>query len=172
MKRFFKWLGYLLLFILFIALFLPKRQLYYKAEEELYRYGVVISDEQIEEGPFSLGLSNGDLYMKGILVGNFEEVDLYPDLLFNGVLVRGFRRNRSISLIPDLTIERLLLFYTPFYPLKLLIRGEGSFGTVEGWIDLRERKGEIDLFGEPKGLKNFLRLKKIEEGHYRYEFTL
>jgi len=172
LKPFVKWIGSFFLLLLLVALFLPKRELYYKGEELLYQRGIVISDEQVRERALALELLDGKLYLKGILIGDFNQIQIYPDILFNLVTIQGFKRNKSIALIPDIAIERLLLFYTPFYPIKVFLKGEGSFGRLDGWIDLVERRGEIDLFGNPKGLGSLLKLKKIEEGHYRYEFTL
>ena len=171
MKKVFGWIGYALLFVLLVALFLPKKELYFGAERLLQKHLVVVSDEKLQENPIALVVKDGNLYVKGLLVGSFQKLSFYPDLLFNAVRLENFHKSRSISMIPDISIDSLDLFYTPFYPIKLFIKGEGSFGKVKGSVNLWHKKGIVDLFGKPGNLGKFVKLKKIEEGHYRYEFS-
>ena len=171
MKKVFGWIGYVLLFVLLVALFLPKKELYFGAERLLQKHRIIVSDEKIQENPIALVVTDGNFYVKGLLVGSFQKLSFYPDLLFNTVRLEHFHKNRSISIIPNISIDSLDLFYTPLYPIKLFIQGEGSFGKVEGSVDLWHKKGVVELFGEPKNLGKFVKLKKIKEGHYRYEFS-
>lgn len=170
MKRVVKWIGYFVLFLLFVAIFLPKKELYYQIEHLLQKDQIVISNEKLGDRLLWLDVKDGDLYIKDIFVGSFEKMVLYPDIFINGVYLRGFHTNRSISLFPKITIEKLDLFYTPFYPIKVFINGKTSFGKVSGWVNIQTKQGEIDIFGEPKELKKFVKLTKVKEGHYRYAF--
>jgi hypothetical protein len=64
-------------------------------------------------------------------------------------------------------IQKLYLFYTPFYPIKMLIYGNSSFGKIKGEINLKTKKGFIDIYS-PTPI-HFM--KKIAQGQYRYEFN-
>lgn len=163
---------YFLLFILFFVVFMPKKYLYFEMEHILKDAAqTIISKEKIKEGPLALRVEEGQVFVKDIDVGDFKSVDIYPDILFNALILKGFSTNKDISLIPHISIENLYLFYTPFYPVKLFIKGEGNFGRIEGYIALKDRVGVMDIYGEPKEIKKMMGLKRIDKGHYRYEFS-
>ncbi|NPA64459.1 MAG: hypothetical protein GXO16_05750 [Epsilonproteobacteria bacterium] len=162
MKTVGKWLLYLLLFILFFAIFMPKKYLYYAFEHEIGKQEVIISDERIEEGPLSLTLHQGTIFVKGAQAGEFDRIALYPDILYNLILIFNMRS----SLVPDLSIQEAKIFYTPFYPLKVFIKGQSSLGPITGEIDLKAKRGFVDILS-PKPIPF---MKSIEKGRYRYEF--
>jgi len=149
--------------------FAPKKLLYYKLEHLLYPQQIVISDERLKENPIALLAKDGSLYVKGVQAGIFDTLTFYPDIFINMIQLEGFHSNRSITLIPKIDIQKLRLFYTPFYPIKIFIQGDTTLGKITGSIDLLAKKGSIDLLGDqpPK----MFPLKKISEGRYRYEFS-
>ncbi|NPA63616.1 MAG: hypothetical protein GXO16_01455 [Epsilonproteobacteria bacterium] len=162
MKKIVKWLFYILLFVLFFAIFMPKRYLYYAFEHEIKKHDVIISDERIEEGALSLLLQEGTIYIKGAEAAKFEKTAIYPDILVNLVQIEKMR----FQLLPEVEIEKILVVYTPLYPVKAFIKGQSSFGPVEGAIDLKSRRGFIDILST----RPIPFMKSIEKGRYRYEF--
>ncbi|BCD63165.1 hypothetical protein NitYY0826_P06 (plasmid) [Nitratiruptor sp. YY08-26] len=169
MKKFGKALIYFILFILFFVAFAPKKLLYYKIEHLLAPQQIIISDETLKENPIAFLAKNGTLYVKDIEVGIFESLAIYPDIFFNMIDLKNFHSNKKISLIPAIDINRFRIFYTPFYPIKILLRGDSRIGKISGSIDLFAKKGFIDVF-TTKPIK-MLPLKKIKQGQYRYEFS-
>ena len=169
MKKIGKALIYFILFILFFVAFSPKTLLYYKIEHLLAPQQIVISDETLQETPVSVLAKKGLVYVKDIEVGGFDSLAIYPDIFFNLIDLGGFRSNKKVSLFPAIDIERLRIFYTPFYPIKIWIKGEGNIGKISGSIDLLAKKGFVDIF-TAKPIK-MLPLKKIKQGQYRYEFS-
>ncbi len=169
MKKIGKALIYFILFILFFVAFAPKKLLYYKIEHLLAPQQIVISDERLTENPIALLAKNGSIYIKDIEVGIFDSLAIYPDILFNMIDLRNFHSNKKISLLPAIDIDRLRIFYTPLYPIKILLRGDSSMGKLSGSIDLLAKKGFVDIF-TTKPIK-ILPLKKITQGQYRYEFS-
>ena len=132
---------------------------------------IVISDETVGDHLFWLSVEEGRLYVKDIPVGSFEKARLYPGILINALHLSNFKTDPSISFFPKTTIEKLDLFYSPLYPVKVFLRGNTSFGEIEGELNIKTKRGFIDIFGDPKELRRFLRLKKVKEGHYRYAFS-
>ena len=159
---------YFLLFILFFVVFMPKDYLYYKTEHILKDYGLIVSNEKVKDRFLSLSVKDGDIFIQGVKAGYVDVIDIYPDIVFNAVVIKGFKSNKNISLIPPIDLEELLFMYTPFYPFKVSIKANSSFGKMEGFIDLKDKKVVIDIFGEPK-TRGLIRLKKINKRHYRYE---
>jgi len=139
--------------------------LYYKLEHELKKEQIIVSDEKITEYPLSLELRNGTIFAKSVEAGSFEKIVVYPDIFVNVVLIRNLRSN--ISLLPKANIQKLIIFYTPLYPIKAFIKGESGFGPIEGEIDLKAKKGFIDILSQ----KPISFMKQVEKGRYRYEFS-
>jgi len=169
LKKLSLWLLYFVLFILFFVGFAPKKLLYYKLEHLLHPQQIIISDEHLEETPISLLAKNGTVYIKSIKSGMFDTLGFYPDIFLNMIELKNFHSNRSITLIPKVDIQTLRVFYTPFYPIKIFIKGNSSLGKITGSIDLLAKKGSVDLLSSHP--PRILPLKKISEGRYRYEFS-
>jgi len=147
-------------------MFAPKKLLYYKLEHILAKEQIIISDETVHDGLFALRLNNGNLFVKDIDIGNFEQTEIYPDIFFNLLAIKNFSSNKNISLLPNIKIFKLFVCYSPFYPIKVLIWGKSNFGNIKGEINLKTKKGFVDLFS-----KQSLPFKKVKEGQYRYEFS-
>ena len=141
---------------------MPKKYLYYAFEHEIKKQEIVISDEKIDEGPLSLTLRQGTIFVKGAQAGEFERISVYPDILYNLVLIHNMRS----SLVPNLGIQEAKIFYTPLYPLKAFIKGRSSFGPITGEIDIKAKRGFVEILST----KPIPFMKSIEKGRYRYEF--
>jgi len=157
---------YTLIFIVFLISFAPKRFFYYKLEHILSSKQIIISNEDINEETFWITISNGDVIIKDIPVGKFKSLKLYPDILINAIKLENFFFNKNLSILPSLRINRLYIYYSPFYPFKIVISGKSNIGLIKGSINLKQHRGVINIFSS-----HFLPLKKIGNGKYRYEFT-
>ena len=166
MKRVSIWLVYIVLFALFFLWFAPKKLLYYKLEHILHQQQIILSDETIYDNFFSFHVEDAKLFVKDIEVGQITKASLYPEFFINALIIKDFNTNKSISLLPKIEIRKLIFLYTPFYPIKIFIKGEASDGEIKGSIELMKRKGFIDIAS-----KKPLPLKKTKEGYYRYEFS-
>ena len=170
MKRFGKYLFYALLFLWFAIIFTPKDLLYYKGER-LVKDNVVISNEVVLDEWIRMIVESGEIFAKGIKVGSFSKVALYPELWVNVLEMEGFSLDKALPM--ELTIDRLFVVYTPFYPIKLFLKGEGSIGTLNGWIDLRKRQVRIDIASKKqldRMWQGIAKVEKVKEGLYRYEY--
>ena len=61
-----KGLLFLLVILLSLAIFAPKRELYYLLEEQLMQKDIIISNEEVHSGLLTLKLRHPELYIKGI----------------------------------------------------------------------------------------------------------
>ena len=77
--------------------------------------------------------------------------------------------NESLSTLAPKEINNLNAIYSVLDPLKIKLDGEGSFGILDGTVELVKRKVEI-LFPVPKDLKTIKKfLKKDKEKGWIYE---
>ncbi len=159
---------FIVLFVIWfgILLFMPKQELYYKLEQELAKEGIKINESQIEESLFSLTLKNADLYVKGIKIATVERVTLLTLLFYSKVELKELMLDDSLKHMAPQRIEDALLTYTLLSPVKLSIYAEGSFGTLKGDADLKERKVHLDFVEEKEIGVIKPMLKKGETGWY------
>jgi len=175
MKKLGKFFGYTLIFVLLLLFFLPKRSLYYEAEQQLQKEGVVLSGERPGDTGFGFAVTGGTLYFKDLQIAQLNEIRVTPWLLYNSISVAPFSLSPAMkSFLPE-SIDGVLVRYTVFDPLHIVIEAEGAFGTLSGTIGLADRRIGLELVPSkelrslrPFWLKEF---KPTKEGGYRYEST-
>ena len=172
MKKLLALLVYLLISVLFILFFLPKVNLYYKAEELLHTKSIVIAQERIEDSGFSFSLYDGKLYYGDLYVANFSAIHLRPFILYNALSVEAFTLSEDMQQFLPLEIEGITISYTPFNPLHVNLFAKGEFGELTGDVSLKEQKVNIDINASKMLRKQqpfWLRKLKKVEGKYHYE---
>lgn len=172
MRGFLKFIGYFIFVAVAIVVLAPKRHLYDFAQQEWVKQGVIVSGERAKDNPFSLELNGGDVYLKDVLSANFEQISLWPFLIFNQIKIKNLKTSKEIENIFAITIEKGKIDYLIFNPLKANIAASGDFGDAEGFIDFKERKIFISIVATQKFeavLKKFPQVKKEREGFYIYE---
>jgi len=161
---------YFLVILFSLAVFAPKRELYYLLEAYLMRQDIIIDNEEIRSGLFSLELRHPVLYVKGIRVADIEEVSLISLLFYTAATARGIKTDASFRRWVPEKIETVSLHYQVLNPVNIILKAKGSFGAVEGYISIRKRVLHLDLTEEKSiGILKSL-LKKGEKGWY-YETT-
>jgi len=148
----------------FIILLMPKQELYYKLEEMLQTKEIILNENQINESLFGLSLNNVNIYVKGIAMANIEDITLSTWLFYTKVEVRGIHIDDSLKSILPQEAKEATLMYTVFDPFSISLEAVGSFGAMEGSIDLNENKVHLD-FNESTNLEMLKpQLKKAEKG--------
>ena len=156
------------LFVLWFAIFMfmPKQELYYTLEKELLKQGVKINEKSIEEGLFSLTLSEVTLYAKGIQVATIEEVSFFSMLFYNSLSVNAVEVDDDFKSFVPQNIEKTIIVQQILAPTKAYITSMGSFGLAEGTVDLTAHKVRLDLI-DAKDIKTIKsQLKKGDKGWY------
>lgn len=150
------WLAFVIL--------MPKQELYYKLEETLLTQEIALNEEKIDEGFFGLSFKNVSVYVKGINVANIEEVNVFTVLFYSSIEVKGLRMDDSLKAMVPQETQKAILTHSVMAPFSVSVEALGSFGAMDGKIDLHERKVYLD-FNESKKLDMLKpQLKKSEKG--------
>jgi len=159
---------FIAVFIAWFALlvFMPKQEIYYKLEKELAKKEIKINEKSIEEGLFSLTLKQASVYVKGIKIATIEELTLFTLLFYTKVELDSFLLDDTLKAMAPQQTDKAILSHSVLSPLEASVSAEGSFGVIEGSVDLTERKLHID-FNETKEIETIKsQLKKDEKGWY------
>jgi len=149
-----------------LAVFAPKRELYYLLEEYLMRQDIIIDNERIESGLFALKLHHPELYVKGIKVADIDEVSLFSLLFYTVMSAGDIKVESSLQNWLPREIDRVSLRYQVLDPLHIRVKARGSFGAADGYISIRERVLHLDLTEEKSIAVLKPLLKKGEKGWY------
>ena len=163
--------GGFFLFIVLLWLFAPKQELYYLLEKSLKKSHIIISNETVKDTWIGLKIDHADIYVEGAKVATNQELNFMFLFLYAKVSLSNLIIDESLHTVAPKNMESLTATYSILNPLKVLLKGKGSVGELEGTIALKERKIEI-LFPKAKDLttiKKFLR-KDAKKGWY-YEKT-
>jgi len=165
---------YILTFIialyLGIILFMPKTNIYYKAEELLKKQGVIIDNEEIRSSIISLKLMHPIAYYQEVDFARASIIEFKPLLLVNIVEAENIELLNVAKKFLDITINKLRANHTILKPYYIKLHIVGNFGIGSGFVDLKKRLIHIDIV-EPKDINPIRKfLKKGKKGWY-YETT-
>lgn len=156
----------LLLAWFFLLAFMPKEELYYKLEETLAQNDIKINEKHMESGIFSLTLYEVDIYIKGIKLVTIEEIDFFTLLFYTSVDIDKLLLDDSLKSMAPTHIEMATLTHNVMAPTEIEMVGEGTFGSLEGIINLNENSVRVD-FNNSKGIEDFKpKLQEDEKGWY------
>jgi len=159
---------FITLFIAWFALlvFMPKQEIYYALEKELAKQEIEINEKSIEEGLFSLTLKQVSVYVKGIKIATIENLDFLTLLFYTKVELDSLLLDDSLKAMAPQQTDKALLSHTLLSPMSATIQANGTFGVIEGSVDLKEQKLHID-FVETKEIEMIRsQLKKDEKGWF------
>ena len=143
---------------------MPKREFYYKLEEALAKHEVILNEESIDEGLFSLNLQGVTVYVKGINIATIGEVKLATLLFYSCIELRSLEVDDSLKAMVPKTTQEATAVHSILSPMEVLVDASGSFGLMSGNIDLGERNIHLD-FNQSKGIEMLMpQLKKDEKG--------
>ena len=128
-----------------LLLFMPKAELYYTLEESLAQKEIKLNEKSIEEGLFSLTLKDVTIYVKGIALANVEELDFFTILFYSSLDVNNLQVDEALHAQVPATIKEASLTHNIFSPNTLSVDANGSFGLVEGEINMMPKKVRIDF---------------------------
>lgn len=163
-----KYLFYTCIFVISIAVFIPKLNLYYFIENQLSKESIVLNNEKISQNLFTVNINEIDVYLYD---KKYVKIEYLKSEIFgfkNSFQIEEFyffNKNKKI-------IDRLIINHNIFIPTTLEIQLEKSSNKIRGKIDLLSRK---ILFSEQPFLKSFentfreFKFSKIN-GAYFYEY--
>ncbi|HIP44140.1 MAG TPA: hypothetical protein EYG93_02235 [Sulfurospirillum arcachonense] len=128
-----------------VLFFMPKSELYYRAEKALAKQDIKLNEKSIEEGLFSLSVKKVTVYIKGIPLINIEELNVFTLLFYTSLSIEDLIVDEALhAKIPSHTKE-LHIKHQLFRPMTLTLDANGSFGEIVGNIDLAQRTIHIDF---------------------------
>lgn len=128
-----------------ILLFMPKAELYYTIEKSLAKQDIKLNEKSIEEGVFSLTLKDVTVYVKGIALANIEELDFFTMLFYSSLDVSNLKVDEALQAkVPAITKEATFT-HTILSPFTVSVDANGSFGAVEGTINIVNKDLRMDF---------------------------
>ncbi len=164
-------IGGFFLFILLLWLLAPKQELYYLLEKSLKKNHIIISNERLKDTWIGVKIDHADIYVEGAKVATNRELNFIFLFLYAKLSIEGLEMDDSLQSVAPKKIDNFTATYSILNPLKIILKGRGSVGEIDGTVALKERKIKI-LFPKPKDLstiKKFLR-RDAKKGWY-YEKT-
>ena len=150
-----------------LLLFMPKQELYFTLEKELVKQDIEINEKNIEEGLFSLNLIKPVIYVKGIKIASIEKINIFTLIFSTKMNVKSLILDDSLKSFAPEKIDVANISYSLFSPFKVNIEAKGSFGLIDGRIDLKGRNLRLDFTETTKEIEKIKsNLKKDEKGWY------
>jgi len=170
MQMVIKTLGAIVLVWLALLAFMPKEEMYFRAEQALASQGIEINEGQMDEHLFGMTIKDATIYVQGINVATVKDISLFTLLFYTRVEADDVRADASLAHMLPASVAHLVITHTLMHPETVYIEAEGSFGKVEGTLSLQTRKLHLDLVktGKIDTVQNLL--KHGEKGWY-YEST-
>jgi hypothetical protein len=127
-----------------LAAFVPKENIYYALEKKLSNSGVVLNENSIEESFVGLSLDGVDVLFGGSVMAHTQKVDVFFGIFYNKIeLTATAPASNMRNFIP--AIDKISAWYTPFYPTKVFLKGEGEVGSISGSYDIYSKKIYLEL---------------------------
>jgi len=160
--------GSILFVFLLVFVLMPKQELYYKLEHELAKEGIIIGNEKISEGWFTLKLEDASVYVKGIKVATIKEAEMFSLFFYTGVSLKEITLDHSLRSAVCEQMNEINLLHNVLNPFEVDVEADGDFGESSGVFSLNTQKLTMNFkeFGKLGTLKG--QLKKVEEG-WQYE---
>jgi len=169
MQMVIKFLGTLLVALVAVVVFAPKKELYYALEHQWKRSGIVISDETVTDGPNSLKIEHARLLYQGAPVATVDRAMLRTWLVFSTLEIEGIKPLPGMEKLLPLAIDKARAVHALWHPTVVTLELNGSFGQAEGSLDLLQRR--VWLKSPDAGKVDTLRpYLKNEEGSWIYEY--
>jgi len=162
-----KIIGSFFLLLIFLVIFAPKEQIYYLLEKKLSKEGIVISNEKFSDNLYGVTISDADIYFEGINIAKVQTIDLKILFLYDELKIESVKIDKGIQNILPKYIDNLSATYSIIKPNKIILKGAGSFGELEGYIDLNKIFIRITNPKDISSIRKFL--KKDKEGLYYEE---
>ncbi len=149
-----------------ILIFMPKQKIYYTLEHELLKQDIKINEKSIEEGIFSLKITDAKVYAKGIEIANIDEINFFTLLFYSNVTIYSIVIDDYLKSYTPGDIDKVITMHSVLSPFEAFLTISGDFGIAEGVIDMNNRDLRINItdIENVKNIKSML--KKDEEGWY------
>jgi len=137
---------YIVVFLISLALFLPKGDLLQLAQEQFLKNEGVALEAKIGENLTSTSLEGVKLSYKNGAVANIENGSIFSLLFFSSIGAENITlQGMAAGMLPK-NISEVKITHTIFSPMKIRFSSNGEFGSARGVIDLESRVVIGDLY--------------------------
>lgn len=164
---------YLTFFIGALIYFTPKISTYYFLEQKIKPFGIIISQEILNDTGFGLKIEDATLSVKGVDGAVVENIDINFFGLYNSLDIQNIKLSSMASSFVPLKIEDVNIKYSVVNPLFITGTSHGEFGEATLNINILKRTVQLKLIPSKIMKQRYRRtlrnLKKNAEGEYIYE---
>ena len=154
---------YLVLFFLSFFWFFPKESLFFSLQDTLAKNRIYLPSKVKDKG-YKLNIKKTKIYYNKIDFGKIENIDFFSFLIYNKAFLSNIKLN-----FQELFIKKLDISYFVLSPFKVNIVGDANFGKIDGFLDLKDKKGKIYILDiKNNDIKSLL--NKDKKGYF-YAFS-
>lgn len=157
---------FILVLWLSLIIFMPKKALYYKLEEELLKQDIKLNEKMIDEGLFSLKIEDMSVYIKGINIASIKEINLFTLLIYTHISIESIGLDESFRAMMPQDIKMSNIYHTIDSPMDLVVDINSSIAQIDGIVDLKSRKVRLDIKESSNIAIIKSLLKKDDKGWY------
>jgi hypothetical protein len=160
----------IILFFLWFSLlaFMPKTEFYHTLEKILSKEGIKLNEVSIEEGFFSLTIKDITVYFKGIAVANIERINVHTMLFLTSISIDNIIIDETLHKQIPAKTKSIQASYSFLSPLQVSVDANGSFGTLLGAYEIKEKKIALE-FVETKDISMLKSMLHKDEKGWSYE---
>ncbi len=160
-----------LFFIIGLILFMPKSNLLYTLEKYLQQEHIQISSKETKDRWIDLLLKEVHIGYDGIDSLKVDQISIKPWIFYNSIDMGNLKPSASVADIVRTSAKEIHITHSILHYNVANIVGEGRFGTLEGEINLTDRKIHLLLHPSKSFRENQIlreNFRKTKEG-YLYE---
>ena len=154
----------IVLLLLALVVFMPKKELYYQLEKQLEAQNIVISGETLNEGLVSLTVEHPVFYLGGAQIATAKQITLWSLLLYTKAEIEEMQIAEGLP--TALSLQQAIATHSVIAPLQVKIEAESSLGGIAGEVLLQERSLHLELADMQENRAFTKYLKKGEKGWY------
>lgn len=155
---------YVVLFFISFIWFFPKDNLFFSVQDILSKNQIYLPSVKVEDKGYKLNIKDVKIYYNKMDIGSIENIDFFSFLVYNRIFLSNIKLN-----FQDLFIKKLNINYFIVSPFKISIVGDANFGKIDGFFDLKDKKGKIYILDiKNNDIKSLL--NKDKKGYF-YAFS-
>ena len=155
---------YVVLFFISFIWFFPKDNLFFSVQDILSKNQIYLPSVKVEDKGYKLNIKDVKVYYNKMDIGSIENIDFFSFLVYNKFYLSNIKLN-----FQDLFIKKLNINYFIVSPFKISIVGDANFGKIDGFFDLKDKKGKIYILDiKNNDIKSLL--NKDKKGYF-YAFS-
>lgn len=170
-----RFITYIVVFLFSLVYFFPKDNgINYIKEKYIKQYKIDFT-ASIDDTFYDIKSTNTSLQYNKDTMAVAKEIVIKPYFLYNSIDINNIKLYGFAGGVFPTPIDNINIKYTILNPFAIELSGMGSFGMMNGKLDLRDLKLRIELKPSSLMINNYfivLNQMKKENDIYIYEYKL